>query len=87
MAMATISACLPTFRPLFTKPIRDAQATYIRKHCTVDVTSGRPPTNSVELSEPAATYKVWTGSKITSHCGDLEGRPFVKLEGQEEEFI
>ena len=85
--MATISACLPTLRPIFTKRIPDAYPTYIHKDFTVNVTSGPPPPNSVELSEPAATYKVWTGSKIPSHCDDLEGRPFVKLEGQEEEFM
>lgn len=73
MAMATISACLPTLRPLFTKRIPDGH--YIHKDFTVNVTSGRPPPNRLELSEPP------------SYCEDLEGRPFVKLEGQEEEFI
>ena len=73
MAMATISACVPTLRPLFRKRIPDPH--YIHKDLTVNVRSGRPPPNSVELSEPP------------SYCDDLEWRPFVKLEGQEEEFI
>lgn len=83
MATATISACLPTLRPLFMKRTADSHTEYIHKDFAVTVTSGRRPTGGVELSERAATYKVWAGTKMPSHSENLDERPFVKLEAQE----
>ncbi len=87
MATAIISACLPTFRPLFMKRTPDSHANYISKDLTVDVTSGRTPSGGLQLSDRSTTYKVWAGTKAPSDGDDLDERPFVGLEGSEEASI
>ena len=84
MAEATISACFPTLRPLFTKRIPDARTDdHINKDFTVTVTSGRIPQGSVLLTDQSATYKVWAGTRMPGHNDEIDERPFVKLEDSE----
>ena len=83
MAVATICACIPTFRPIFTKHIPDAHTDYIHRDFTVNVSSGRPPAG-MALFERGATCKVWAGKKMPIHSNELDERPFVKLGGQED---
>lgn len=71
-ATAIISACLPTYRPLFTRHAQESEDRYISKHQTVTVTSAQVPPACMQLSAPSPTYKVWTGTRAPSHDSDLD---------------
>ena len=76
ISVGVISACLPVYRPLFTRRAKAPQNTYSDQPSKPSKHS-----QSIPLSDRSGGFRSWANvTTVKGPSDDIEERPFVKLE-------